>query len=117
MRLGIVAGLLLLAACSSGSKSVYVDAGRPAVGAYNKTAFYEVGAGQSALVLQHRERLPSSFYGSLLDLAERQEKTGQTLGAIACYRALTDQIRDEVAARRIGMPSDTSNAWSGSTVR
>ena len=46
----------------------------------------------SAVVLRLRECLGASFYESLLSLAKALEQPGRPLPAIACYRALTDQI-------------------------
>lgn len=46
----------------------------------------------AALVLRLRERLTSAFYEHLLSLARRLEEVGDPLTAVACYRALTDQI-------------------------
>jgi len=46
----------------------------------------------AATVLRLRDRLDSEFYGSLLPLAQHLQKAGHPLPAIACYRALTDQI-------------------------
>jgi hypothetical protein len=48
----------------------------------------------AALVLRQREQLAASFYGELIELADRLEKSGHALAAIACYRALIEQILD-----------------------
>jgi hypothetical protein len=45
-----------------------------------------------ALVLRLRERLGAAPYERLLPLAQRLEKAGQPVAAVACYRALTEQI-------------------------
>jgi len=45
-----------------------------------------------ALVLRLRDRLGSAFYEHLRTLAQRLEKAGQPVAAVACYRALADQI-------------------------
>jgi hypothetical protein len=49
----------------------------------------------AALVLRLREHLSGAFYAHLLSLAQRLEKAGHPLPAVACYRALTDQILGE----------------------
>ena len=49
----------------------------------------------SALVLRHQERLSASYYEPLLALANRLEKLRLPLPAVACYRALADQILDQ----------------------
>ena len=45
-----------------------------------------------ALVLRLRDRLGAAFYEDLLALARRFEKSSQPVAAVACYRALADQI-------------------------
>jgi hypothetical protein len=47
-----------------------------------------------ALVLRLRERLGAAYYEDLLALARRFEKSSQPVAAVACYRALADQILD-----------------------
>jgi hypothetical protein len=47
-----------------------------------------------ALVLRLRDRLGAAYYEDLLVLARRFEKSSQPVAAIACYRALADQILD-----------------------
>jgi hypothetical protein len=49
----------------------------------------------AALVLRGREGLVGDFYTHLLTLAQRLEKAGHPLPAVACDRALTDQILGE----------------------
>jgi hypothetical protein len=56
------------------------------------------GARAAALIVRGRERLSAAYYASLLALAKRLEKGGHPLAAVACYRALTEQIL--AAARR-----------------
>jgi hypothetical protein len=56
----------------------------------------------AALVLQLRERLSAAYYASLLSLAQRLEKVGHPLPAVACYRALTDQILAEGRSKAYG---------------
>jgi hypothetical protein len=56
----------------------------------------------AALVLQLRERLGAAYYASLLSLAQRLEKAGHPLPAVACYRALTDQILTEGRSKAYG---------------
>jgi len=46
----------------------------------------------SAVVLRLRESMGSAFYEHLLSLAKRLDEAGRPLPAVACYRALTDQI-------------------------
>ncbi len=48
-----------------------------------------------ALLLRLRDRLGSAFYEHLRALAQRFEKASQPVAAVACYRALTDQILAE----------------------
>lgn len=57
----------------------------------------ELGEAERAagLVMRGREQLSSAFYEHLLSLAQRLEKAGYPLPAIACYRALADQILGE----------------------
>ena len=49
----------------------------------------------SAVILRQHERLGSAFYEHLLSLAERLDEAGRPLPAVACYRALTEQILSE----------------------
>jgi hypothetical protein len=50
------------------------------------------GERAEALILRLRDRLGSAHYEPLLALARRCEKGGQPVAAVACYRALADQI-------------------------
>lgn len=56
----------------------------------------------AALVLRLRDRLSAAYYASLLSLAQRFEKAGHPLPAVACYRALTDQILAEGRRKAYG---------------
>ncbi len=54
----------------------------------------EIGEAEEAsrLVLRLRGHLPDEFYTHVLTLAQRFEKEGCALPAVACYRALTEEI-------------------------
>jgi hypothetical protein len=45
-------------------------------------------------VLRLRARLVSAYYQQLRSLAKRFERASRPLAAVACYRALIDQILD-----------------------
>ena len=69
----------------------------------------------AALALRERERLRSSFYGNLIALAERFEKS-HTLAAIVCIERLWSRSSIRVAPRPIDTPGITSIAWSPCTL-
>ncbi len=56
----------------------------------------------AALVLRGRNRLVAASYGELLAIARRFEQNGHPLPAVACYRALTDQILAAARSKAYG---------------
>jgi hypothetical protein len=56
----------------------------------------------SALVLRRTDGLTSSYYREILDLAQGLEKAARPLPAVACYRALVEQILAEARSKAYG---------------